>query len=76
MREAGERGTLTIDDRVVERLASCAVSLVPGAGAAPRRFLGVAVGDAEDDRDATVTARVDVDVVSLTVSTPSTPRVR
>lgn len=59
MKEADERGTLTIDDRVVERLAGYAVSQVPGAAAAPRRVLGMAVGDGEADRDAHVDARVD-----------------
>lgn len=59
MSEADERGTLTIDDRVVERLASYAVSQVPGTAAAPRRVLGVAVGDGDRDRDVQVDARID-----------------
>ncbi len=59
MKEADERGTLTIDDRVVERLAGYAVSQVPGTAAAPRRVLGVAVGDGERDRDVQVDARID-----------------
>lgn len=56
---AEERGTLTVDDRVVERVAGYAVSLVPGAAAPPTRVLGVNVGDADADGDARVRARVD-----------------
>lgn len=73
MKEPGERGTLSIDDRVVEKVAGHAVSLVPGASAAPRRFLGVAVGAAEPG-EARVRARVDgsraVVETSLSVSWP------
>lgn len=54
----GERGTLTISDRVVERIAGYAVTLVDAAAAAPRRVLGVTVGEAEDDDQARVRARV------------------
>ena len=55
---ADERGTLTVDDRVVERVAGYAVVLVDGAAAAPRRVLGVKVGDADVDDEAHVRARV------------------
>ena len=55
---AEERGTLTISDRVVERVAGYAVVLVEGAAAAPRRVLGVKVADAEVDDEANVRARV------------------
>ncbi len=68
MTGAEERGSLTIEDRVVERVASYAVSQVTGAAAAPRRVLGVAVGDAEPDRDAQVDARVDGDTAVLEAS--------
>lgn len=57
--DADERGGLTIDDRVVERVATYAVSTVEGAAAPPHRVLGVAVGDARPDGDAQVRARVD-----------------
>ena len=56
---AEDRGGLTVEDRVVERVAAYAVSLVPGAVAAPHRFLGVAVGDARPDGEVDVRARVD-----------------
>lgn len=57
--DAAERGSLTIDDRVVERVAGHAVTLVEGASAAPRRVLGVTVGEARADTEASVEARVD-----------------
>lgn len=57
--DAGERGGLTIADRVVERVAGHAAASVSGAGAAPRRVLGLTVGDARPDADAAVQARVD-----------------
>lgn len=67
---ADERGTLTIDDRVVGRVAGYAVSLVPGAAAPPTRVLGVNVSDADADGDARVRARVDGDtaVVEATIA--------
>lgn len=43
--DAEDRGTVTIADRVVERLAGYAVTQVPNAAAAPRRVLGVSVGE-------------------------------
>lgn len=57
--DPAERGTLTIADRVVERVAGYAVSQVEGASAAPRRVLGVSVGDARPDQAAAVDAQVD-----------------
>lgn len=68
--DAEERGSLSIDDRVVERVAGYAVSLVPGAAAPPHRVLGVNVGDADADGDARVRARVDGDtaVVEATIA--------
>lgn len=56
--EAGERGTLTVADRVVERIAGHAVTLVDAAAAAPRRILGVQVGEADAEDRANVQARV------------------
>ena len=57
--EPGERGTLTIADRVVERVAGYAATQVEGASAAPRRLLGINVGDARPESEASVQARVD-----------------
>ncbi|RBY91664.1 Asp23/Gls24 family envelope stress response protein [Blastococcus sp. TBT05-19] len=57
--DPGERGTLTLADRVVERVAGYAATQVPGAAAAPRRVLGISVGDARPDSEASVRARVD-----------------
>ncbi len=42
-----ERGRLTVDDRVVEKVAGYAVTFVPDAAAAPRRVLGVKIGGGE-----------------------------
>lgn len=57
--EPADRGTLTIADKVVERVAGFAVTCVDGASAAPRRLLGINVGQARRDSEAAVTARVD-----------------
>jgi uncharacterized alkaline shock family protein YloU len=57
--DAAVRGSLTIADRVVERVAGYAVTQVDGAGAAPRRLLGINVGEARADTAASVTARVE-----------------
>ena len=57
--DPAERGRLTVADRVVERVAGYAVTLVDGASAAPRRVLGIAVGGAREDHEAPVEARVD-----------------
>jgi uncharacterized alkaline shock family protein YloU len=56
--DAAERGSLTVDDRVVERVAGFAVTRVEGASAAPRRVLGVTVREAKPDTQASVQARV------------------
>jgi uncharacterized alkaline shock family protein YloU len=57
--DPAERGSLTVADRVVERVAGYAVTQVEGASAAPRRVMGIAVGGAQQDRAASVDARVD-----------------
>lgn len=57
--DPAERGTLTVAERVVERVAGHAVTLVDGASAAPRRVLGITVGGAREHREASVEARVD-----------------
>ncbi|MCW2576683.1 MAG: uncharacterized protein JWR28_3047 [Modestobacter sp.] len=66
--EAADRGSLTVADRVVERVAGYAVTLVDGASAAPRRVLGVTVGGNADDREASVDARVDGQVATVEAS--------
>lgn len=55
---AEDRGSLVILDRVVARVAGYAVTLVDHAIAAPRRVLGVNVGESRPDAAAHVTARV------------------
>ena len=57
--DPADRGSLTVADRVVERVAGYAVTLVEGASAAPRRVMGIAVGGARENRAAAVDARVD-----------------
>lgn len=56
--DPAERGTLTIADRVVEKVAGHAVTLVADAAAAPRRVLGVAVGEREEGDRANVAASI------------------
>ncbi len=57
--DPAERGDLTVADRVVERVAGYAVTLVEGTSAAPRRILGVNVGGSRPDQEAAVDARVE-----------------
>lgn len=66
--DPGERGSLTVADRVVERVAGHAVTRVDGASAAPRRVLGVAVGAARESREASVDARVDGHMATVEAS--------
>ena len=67
---AEDRGALTIAEKVVERVAGYAVTRVEGASAAPRRVLGVKVGETRPDSEASVDARVEgrTAVVSATVA--------
>ena len=60
-----ERGRLLIADRVVERVAGYAVMLVTDAAAAPRRVLGVNVGEARPESAASVEAQVQDDLASV-----------
>lgn len=62
---AEERGRLTIADRVVERVAGYAATQVDGAAAAPRRLLGISVGEARPDSEAAVRATVDGHVATV-----------
>ena len=56
--DPGERGRLRVADRVVERVAGYAVTLVPDATAAPRRVLGRSMGPRDADDEAKVRAEV------------------
>jgi uncharacterized alkaline shock family protein YloU len=67
-REPAERGSLTIADRVVEKVAAQAVRSVPHASGAPRRVLGLNIGDTSDDSIARVDADVDAGVADLAVN--------
>lgn len=62
---AEDRGTLTVDDKVVEKVAGYAATLVPDAIAAPRRVLGVNVGESRPDSAAHVRARVQGDTATV-----------
>lgn len=63
--EMDDRGSLEIADRVVERVAGYAITLVPEATAAPRRVLGVKVGDSRPEDAAHVDARVQGSVATV-----------
>jgi uncharacterized alkaline shock family protein YloU len=60
-----ERGRLTVDDRVVEKVAGYAVTFVTDAAAAPRRVLGVNIGAARPAGAASVHAQVRDDIASV-----------
>ena len=60
-----ERGRLTVDDRVVEKVAGYAVTVVTDAAAAPRRVLGVNIGAARRAGAASVHAQVQDDIASV-----------
>lgn len=60
-----ERGRLVVADRVVERVAGYAVTLVSDAAAAPRRVLGVNVGAARPEGVASVDAQVQDDLATV-----------
>ncbi|WNV75122.1 Asp23/Gls24 family envelope stress response protein [Geodermatophilus sp. DSM 44513] len=60
-----ERGSLTVADRVVERVAGYAATQVDGAAAAPRRVLGISVGESRPDAEAAVRATVDGSVATV-----------
>lgn len=62
---AEERGRLEVADRVVTKVAGHAVTLVPDASAAPRRVLGLNVGEARDEVRADVDAQVHGDVATV-----------
>ena len=60
-----ERGQLTVDDHVVEKVAGYAVTLVADAAAAPRRVLGLRIGEARPQAAASVQAQVQGDIASV-----------
>jgi uncharacterized alkaline shock family protein YloU len=62
-----ERGRLTVNDRVVEKVAGYAVTFVTDAAAAPRRMLGLNIGTARLDDAASVHAQVNDDIASAQV---------
>ena len=53
-----DAGRVEIADRVVEKVAGYAVTLVAHAGAAPRRVMGMSVGEARAQDAASVSADV------------------
>lgn len=63
-----ERGRLTVDDRVVEKVAGHAVTSVTDAAAAPRRVLGMRIGGARPDDAASVRAQVHDDIATVQVA--------
>lgn len=63
--DPSERGSLSVADRIVERVAGHAVSQVEAAMAAPRRVLGVNVGVARPQESAHVHARVYGEVATV-----------
>ena len=63
-----DRGTLAIEDRVIVRVATHAVASVEHAAAAPRRVLGVSIGDARADSEPSVTASVRGDTATVQTS--------
>lgn len=56
--DPADRGTLTINERVVERVAAYAATQVEHTAAAPRRVLGLNVGSARPEAEPSVTASV------------------
>ncbi|MGY1762463.1 hypothetical protein ACI79G_06520 [Geodermatophilus sp. SYSU D00779] len=54
-----------VADRVVERVAGYAATQVDGAAAAPRRPLGISVGEARADGEAAVRATVAVELADV-----------
>jgi len=64
---AEDRGQTTIQDRVIEAMATRIASEEAGVGGAARRFLGVTVTGEDADRAPRVDATVAGEVVSLRV---------
>lgn len=66
--EPAERGSLTIADRVVARVAGYAVTQVEHATAAPRRVLGLNIGDPRPEDGAHVDATVSGETATVTAT--------
>lgn len=62
-----ERGSLTISEHTVERLAACAASEIDRVGGAAGRTLGISLGGEALDRSAKTTAKVTGGEVELDV---------
>ncbi|GLZ48921.1 hypothetical protein Acsp06_51060 [Actinomycetospora sp. NBRC 106375] len=65
--DAGGRGTLSIEDVVVEKVATAAAAEVEHVGGAVRRVLGVATGREDGDGRPRVSARVSGEVAALEI---------
>ncbi|MGW6443200.1 Asp23/Gls24 family envelope stress response protein [Lentzea sp. NPDC055074] len=65
--DPGARGSLTISEVAVERIAAHAALEVDGIGGSALRVLGVTVGSEEAERDVRVAASVTGAVVALDV---------
>ncbi|SES43204.1 Asp23/Gls24 family envelope stress response protein [Lentzea albida] len=65
--DPGARGSLTISERAVERIASHAALEVDGIGGSAPRVLGVTVGAEEAERNVRIAARITGAVVALDV---------
>lgn len=66
--DTARRGRLVISDRVVEKVAAHAVQQVTATSGAARRLLGVRVGEVGETSAARVTARVEGDTATLSVT--------
>ena len=66
--EPGQRGSLRIADRVVEKVAARAVTEVDLATGAPRTLLGRRLSEPDPDAPARADARVDGNLVSVSVT--------
>ncbi|MDD7926521.1 Asp23/Gls24 family envelope stress response protein [Actinomycetospora chibensis] len=67
MDTAGERGSLSIDDTVVEKVAAAAAGEIDGVRGAARRVLGVPTGSDDGDGRPRVSARVTGQTAALEV---------
>jgi uncharacterized alkaline shock family protein YloU len=65
---SGSRGSMTIADRVVEKIAAVAAGEVDRASGIPRRLLGTTFGRPTSTTRPRASAKVDVTTVSLKVS--------
>ncbi len=65
--EIGERGRITIEDSVVEKIAARAVGEVEHVGGVASRILGIPMGSERADRAPECTAQIDGSIVTLSV---------